>query len=159
MHAAGEVGLHVGEAVGQGERQLADGVRPGLGDVIPGDRHRVEVAHLLLDEPLLDVRHHPQGELRGEQAGVLALILFEDVGLHGATDVGQRVRSDFGALNFVGLAPLAFDEPVHLLVDGGVEEERQHGRCGAIDRHTHAGGGVHQVETVVQGLHVVERGH
>ena len=28
VHAAREVGLDVGEAVGEGERELADGVRP-----------------------------------------------------------------------------------------------------------------------------------
>jgi hypothetical protein len=39
---------------------------------------------LLVDEPLLDVGHHPQGELGGEDAGVLALVLLEDVGLHRA---------------------------------------------------------------------------
>ena len=39
LHAPGQVGLHVGEPVGQGERQLADRVGPGLGDVVAGDRH------------------------------------------------------------------------------------------------------------------------
>src|SRR3712207_8607388 len=48
---------------------------PGLGDVVAGDRHRVEVAHPVLDEPLLDVGHGPQRELGGEDAGVLALVL------------------------------------------------------------------------------------
>ena len=87
VHAAGEVGLDVGEPVGEGERELADGVRPGLGDVVAGDRHRVEVADLVVDEPLLDVGHHPQRELGGEDAGVLPLVLLEDVGLHRAADV------------------------------------------------------------------------
>src|SRR4029078_11642629 len=35
VHAAGEVRLDVGEPVGQRERQLANRVRPGLGDVVP----------------------------------------------------------------------------------------------------------------------------
>src|SRR3546814_5433281 len=53
---------------------------------------RSEVPDLVLDEPLLDVGHHPQAELGGEQAGVLTLVLLEDVCLHGAADVGQGVR-------------------------------------------------------------------
>src|SRR6202044_1769102 len=85
-HAPGEVGLDVGKPVGQGERELADRVGPGLGDVVAGDRHRVEVADLVGDEPLLDVAHHPQAELGREDAGVLALVLLEDVGLDGAAD-------------------------------------------------------------------------
>ena len=98
VHAAREVGLDVGEPVGEGERELADGVRPGLGDVVAGDRHRVEVADLLLDEPLLDVGHHPQRELGGEQAGVLALVLLEDVGLHGAADASREPRLASGSI-------------------------------------------------------------
>ncbi len=94
VHAAGEVGLDVGEPVGEGERELADRVRPGLGDVVAGDRHRVEVADLVGDEPLLDVGHHPQAELGREDAGVLALVLLEDVGLHGAADGGEHPRPD-----------------------------------------------------------------
>jgi hypothetical protein len=60
VHAPRQVRLHVGEAVGQGERELGDGVRPGFGDVVSGDGHRVEVGHLVLDEELLDVGHHAE---------------------------------------------------------------------------------------------------
>ena len=105
VHAAGQVGLDVGEAVGEGERELADRVGPGLGDVVAGDRHRVEVAHLVGDEPLLDVGHHPQRELGGEDAGVLALVLLEDVGLHGAAHRGSTGRGSRGLLGR-GLAAL-----------------------------------------------------
>ena len=84
VHAPRQVVLHEGEAVGQGEGQLADGVGPGLGDVVAADRDGVEVPHLVVDEVLLDVAHHAQGELGGEDAGVLGLVLLEDVGLHGA---------------------------------------------------------------------------
>ena len=159
VHAAREVGLDVGEAVGQGEGELADGVRPGLGDVVAGDGDRVEVAHLLLDEPLLDVGHHPQRELGGEQAGVLALVLLEDVGLHRAAHAGHRVRGEHRGLVGVGLAALALAEGVDLLVDDGVEEEGQHRGRGAVDRHRDRGGRRDQVEAVVEHLHVVEGGH
>ena len=37
VHAAGQVGLDVGEPVRQRERQLGDGVRAGLGDVVAAD--------------------------------------------------------------------------------------------------------------------------
>ena len=37
VHAAGQVVLHIGEAVGKGKGQLADGIRPGLGDMVAAD--------------------------------------------------------------------------------------------------------------------------
>ena len=157
VHAAREVALDVGEAVGEGERELADGVRPGLGDVVAGDRHGVEVAHLARDEPLLDVGHHPQGELGGEDAGVLALVLLEDVGLHRAADVGQRVGGQLLALGVVGVAPLLIAEGVDPLVDRGVEVVGEDRRGRTVDRHRDGRGGRAQVEAAVEHLHVLER--
>src|SRR3546814_16293529 len=84
---------------------------------------------LVLDEPLLDVGHHPQAELGGEQAGVLTLVLLEDVCLHGAADVGQGVRRQRCALLLVGLAALLLAERVDLLVDDRVQDERQDRRA------------------------------
>jgi len=46
-HAARQVVLDDREAVGEREGELADRVRAGLGDVVAGDRDRVEVAHVL----------------------------------------------------------------------------------------------------------------
>src|SRR6185437_5541591 len=65
------------------------------GDVIPADADRVEVAYLVVDE-VLDVAHHAQREFGGEDAGVLRLVLLEDVGLHGAAHLGQGVGLDAG---------------------------------------------------------------
>jgi len=48
----------------------------------------------MLDEVLLDVPHHPQCELGREDAGVLRLILFQDVCLDRATHPLQRVSLD-----------------------------------------------------------------
>ena len=93
-HAAREVVLDDGKTVGEREGQLRDGVRPGLGDVVAGDGYRVEVAHPLIDEVLLHVAHHAQRELGGENAGVLRLVLLEDVRLHGAAHRLQGVRAD-----------------------------------------------------------------
>jgi len=87
LHAAGEVGLDVGEAVGQREGELRERVRPGLRDVVAADGDGVEVPHAVVDEPLLDVAHDLERELGGEDAGVLALVLLEDVGLHRAAHV------------------------------------------------------------------------
>ena len=158
VHAAREVCLDVGEAVGEGERELRDGVRARLGDVVAGDRHRVEVAHAVADEPLLDVAHHLQRELGGEDAGVLALVLLEDVRLHGAADVRERPRPDLLRLVRTGLAPVLVPEAVEPLVDGRVQEHRQDRRRGAVDGHGHRGRGITEVEAVVEGLHVVEGG-
>src|SRR3970282_2654919 len=41
LHPAREVVLDDGEAIGKGEGQLADRVRPGFGDVVPADGNRV----------------------------------------------------------------------------------------------------------------------
>src|SRR5690606_22215935 len=96
LHAARQVVLDDGEAVAQGKGVLADRVRPGLGDVIARDRHRVEIANAVVDEVLLDVAHHAQGELGAEDAGVLGLVLFQDVRLHGAAYGGQGLGLDAG---------------------------------------------------------------
>jgi hypothetical protein len=89
-HAAGQVVLQVGEPVGQGEGQLADGVGPGFGDVVAGDGYRVEIAHIVFDEIGLDVTHHLEGEIDGEDAGVLPLVFLEDVGLNRAAHIGEH---------------------------------------------------------------------
>ncbi|CAM5682078.1 hypothetical protein SAFG77S_08278 [Streptomyces afghaniensis] len=159
MHAPGEVGLDVGEAVGEGEGELADGVRAGFGDVVAGDGHGIEVADLVGDEPLLDVGHHPQGELGGEQAGVLALVLLEDVGLHRAAYARERVGPQLGRLLGRRVTAFGGSEPVRLLVYRGVQEERQDRRRGSVDGHGDRGRGCGQVEAVVEGLHVRERCH
>ena len=62
-HAARQIGLDEGEAIGQREGKLADRVGPGLGDVITADRDRIEIAHIVLDKILGDVAHHLQAEL------------------------------------------------------------------------------------------------
>jgi hypothetical protein len=92
VHAPAEVVLHVGEAVGQGEGELADGVGAGLRDVVAADADAVEVADLLVDEVLLHVAHQAQRELGAEDAGVLRLVLLEDVGLHGAAHLARGCR-------------------------------------------------------------------
>ena len=139
VHAAREVGLDEGEAVGQREGELRDRVRPGLGDVVAGDRHRVEVAHVVVDEVLLDVAHHLEAELGREDAGVLALVLLQDVGLHGAAHRGERPLADLLGLVVGRLAAVVGAELGELLVDRGVEEHREDRRRRPVDGHRHAG--------------------
>ena len=94
LHAAREVVLDDREAVREREGELGDRVRPGLGDVVAADRDAVEVAHLVVDEVLLHVAHHLQRELGREDAGVLRLVLLEDVGLDRAAHRAQRLGLD-----------------------------------------------------------------
>lgn len=56
-------------------------------------------------------------------------------------------------------AALRGAEGVDALIDGGVEEERQDGRGGAVDRHGDGGRRRDEVEAVVERLHVVQGGH
>lgn len=96
LHAARQVVLDDGEAVAERERQLRDRVRAGFGDVVAGDADRIEIAHLLVDEVLLDVAHHAQREFGAEDAGVLRLVFLQDVGLHRAAHAGQGFGLDAG---------------------------------------------------------------
>ena len=67
------------------------GVRARLGDVVAADRDGVVVPDAPVDERLLDVPHRAQGELGREDAGVLRLVLFQDVRLHRPAHDLQRV--------------------------------------------------------------------
>ena len=128
-HAARAVVLAVGEAVREREGELRDRVRPGLGDVVAGDRDRVEVAHLVRDEPLLHVAHQLQREVGGEDAGVLGLVLLQDVGLHGAAHAAQHVGADAR----VGLG-------VDDLVARDAEQRQARGRRGPAGSGPRVGG-------------------
>ena len=94
VHTSGQVVLHVRESVGQGEGEVSDCIRAGLGHVIPAYRDRVEVPDVFVDEVLLDVAHHSQRELSGEDAGVLGLVLLEDVGLNRSPNPGHGFGLD-----------------------------------------------------------------
>ena len=91
------------------------GLAPGLGDVVAADGDRVVVPYLLLDEVLLDVPHHLQGEFGGEDAGILPLILLEDIGLHRAAHRLQGAGPDLVVFLRRRLPSLSFPEEIHLL--------------------------------------------
>ncbi|MFO1507946.1 MAG: hypothetical protein U1F23_12885 [Lysobacterales bacterium] len=61
--AAREVVLTIVKPLESGERQLRNRGYSGLAMWQPRDRHRIEVAHPVVDEILLDVAHHAQREL------------------------------------------------------------------------------------------------
>ena len=86
----------------------------------------------MVDEELLDVAHHPQRELRREDAGVLGLVFLQDVGLDRAPDPAQRV----GSYPFVDVA-------LHELIAGDAEQRQPQtvvllGQVAAVDRHVAA---------------------
>ncbi len=96
VHAASAVVFGESEAVGEGEGELRDGVCAGFGDMVAGDGDGVEVLDLVGDEVGLDIAHHFEGEVGGEDAGILGLIFFEDIGLDGTTDLFEGAGADLG---------------------------------------------------------------
>jgi hypothetical protein len=85
-----------------------------------------------------------QRELGREDAGVLALVFLQDVGLHRAAHVGEHPVLDLGGLVGGRLAAVVGLELVEVLVDGGVHEHRQDRRRRAVDRHRHRGRRAHR---------------
>ncbi|OIQ71984.1 hypothetical protein GALL_463950 [mine drainage metagenome] len=141
VHAARQVGFNKGEAVGQRESQLADRVGTGFGNVVAGNRHAVEIAHVVVHKVVGDIAHHFQAEFGAEDAGVLALVFFQDVGLHRAAHVGQHPFADFLRLGVGGFAAVVSLEFLQILVDGGVHEHGQNAGCRPVDGHADAGVG------------------
>ncbi len=157
VHTTRQIRLDEGKTVGQRKGELADRVRARFGDVIAGDRYRIEIPDLVLDEIGLDIGHHLQRKFGREDAGVLPLVFFQDVGLHCAAHGLQRPRPDLLDL-FIGRGATVIGlEPGDLLVGGGVHEHRQYSRCRPVDGHRNGCRRAAQIEAVIQRLHVVER--
>ena len=152
VHAARQIVFDVGEAVGKRESELRYRIGPGFGNVIAGNRHRVEVLHLVMDEVFLNVAHHLQCEFGGEDAGVLPLILFQNVRLHRAAHGRQGPFADFLGFVLGRLAAVVLPELGHLLVDGSIEKHRQNDRRRAVDGHRDRCCRGEQVEAVVEHL-------
>ena len=70
--------------------------------MVAGDGDRIEIFDLFGDKIFLDIAHHFQGEFDGENAGVLALVFFQNIGLDGAADVGQDHGFDLFVLGIIG---------------------------------------------------------
>ena len=156
VHSPRKISLHIGEAIGQGQSQLRQGVGAGLGDVITGNRYRVEIPNAIVDEVLGDVAHDLEAEFRGEDTGVLPLILFEDIGLHGTAHVFQHPGLLRRCFILVRLTSEFLAQGIELLIEGGIEEHGQHGGRGPVDGHGHGGFRIAQIEAVVEHFHIVE---
>ena len=87
-----------------------------------------------------NIAHHFERELGAEQAGVLALVFFQNIGLHRAAHVLQHPFFDLGSFGLGGFAAIVGFEFIDVLVDGGIHEHRQNRRGRTIDGHRHAGG-------------------
>ena len=109
------------------------------------------------DEPLLDIRHASQRELGGEDAGVLPLILLEDVGLNRAAHRAQAASADLVRLRSVRFAALVRTECIKLLVNHRVEEHREDCRGRTVDGHRDRGRRRAQVEAGKEIVHVIDR--
>ncbi len=130
--AADQLG-HVGDAVGDGERQLLRGRGAGLADVVAGDRHRVPARHVGRAE-LDQVADQPHAGPLGDDPLPLGDVLLEDVGLERAGEV------------------LAVEAA---LLGGGHEQRQRDGR-GARDGHRDRDGV--EVDAVVEAPEVVGGG-
>ena len=71
-------------------------VRAGFCDVVARDAHRVKFRTLSIDEVSLHVTHHAQRKLGRENAGVLRLVLFQDIRLNRPRHLGQGVSLNAG---------------------------------------------------------------
>ncbi len=106
-----------------------------------------------------NIAHHLQAEFGRKDAGVLSLVFFQDVRLHGAAHVGQHPFTNFGSLGISGLPAVVSLEFFQILVNGRVHEHGQDAGCRAVDRHRHTGTRAAQIKPGVQHLHVVQRGN
>ena len=122
----------VGEAVGQGERQLFSGGGARFADVVAGDRDRVPTRHLRGGERDR-VAHESHRLTWWEHELLLGLVLLQDVVLQRAAE------------------PSA----VHAGLLGLGDEHREDRRRRAVDRHR--GGDAAEVDAGVEVLHVGER--
>ena len=64
--------------------------------MVSADRYAVEIADGALDEGFLYIPHEAQGKFGREDASVLCLVFFEDVGLNGSANLTHRFRLQLG---------------------------------------------------------------
>ena len=131
-HPGREAGADVLDAVGQRVGELEVLRRPGLLDVVAGDRDRVEAGHLRRGVAE-DVGDDPHARLGRVDVGVADHELLEDVVLDGPAELLR----------------------LHPLLLGRGDVEREHRQHGAVHRHRHR----HLVErdAVEEGPGVVDR--
>ena len=106
VHAARQIRFYKCEAVRQRERQLAQWVGTRLGYVVAADRHAVKIAHLVVYKIFGNIAHDLQAEFGAENAGILPLVFFQNVGLHRAAHVFLHPFFDFGRFGVGGFAAI-----------------------------------------------------
>ena len=126
--------LDVGEAVGEGERQLLGGRRARLADVVAGDRDRVPARHLGGAEAH-HVAHQPHRRPRREDELLLGLVLLQDVVLDGAAEAWRAARPCWSPSTTYMASTIAAGE---LIVIDVVTEPRSM----SANRSRHVGEGV-----------------
>ena len=132
VDAARHLLLDVGEAVLERERELLRGGRPGLADVVAGDRDRVPARHVAR-APLHHVAEQAHRRVDREAPLLLGDVLLEDVGLDRAAELVGR----------------------DAVLLGRDDVEGEHHRRGRVDGHRDRD--VAEVDALEERLHVVER--
>ncbi len=114
------------------------------------------VTNVVVDVELLDVAHQLQGEVGRKDAGVLRLVLLQDVRLNGSTDSREGLLSNLPNLLRQGWPTVLLLENRFLLTDCGVEEHGQNDWSWAVDSHRDTCVAVYQVEAVEQLAHLID---
>ncbi len=99
---------------------MGDRIGTGFGDMIAGNRHRIEVFHFIFNKIGLNIGHHPEREFGRKYAGILTLIFLEDIGLDGAADGFQHPSLDFSGFLRLWRPTLFLPEGVQALGYGGI---------------------------------------
>ncbi len=110
----------------------------------------------MINKVLLNITHHAQAEFRGKDAGILALVLFQDICLYGAADIFQRPVTKLSVLSLIRITLVFPVKFFYLLIYGSVKEHRQDCWRRAIDGHGHRGGRITEIKTIIQCLHVIQ---
>ena len=58
VHASRQIGFDKGKAITQGECKLRDGIGACLSNVVPTDRHAIEITHLVVYKIFGNITHH-----------------------------------------------------------------------------------------------------
>ncbi len=112
-----------------------------------------------MNKVLGNIAHHLQAEFGAEDAGVLALVFFQNVGLYRAAYVFKHPFFDFCRLCIGWFAAVVGFEFGDILINRGIHEHGQNGGCWTVDGHGHRCGWAAQIKTAVQHFHVVQCGN
>ncbi len=89
VHASAQVILHIGETIGQCERQLRNRIGTSFGNVVATYGNAVKITNGAFNEGLLNISHQAQCKFRRENARILSLVFFKYVRLHRSTNLSK----------------------------------------------------------------------